>query len=85
MDRPVDVTALDSPGGYVEYSAGTPARFYRVGIADPDGNGVGARIELDGVPLRGVLSYRVDVGTRRPTRVTVEFYAASVEAIPRAP
>jgi hypothetical protein len=79
----VDQTTTDSPGGYVEYGKVTERRSdrYDVTVRAPAPTGIGAEIRLNGVPMKGVLSYSVDVGLREPTRVHVTFLANSVNEI----
>jgi hypothetical protein len=66
-------------------------------LAPGPGSGMGAVILIDGVPVRGVVNYKVEVGTLEPILVTVSFNANSVnrsvekpsgtnqEAVPGAP
>jgi hypothetical protein len=64
-------------------------------LAPGPGSGMGAVVMIDGVPVRGVVNYKVEVGTLEPILVTVSFHANSInvekpngtnqEAVPGAP
>lgn len=59
------------------------------------GHGLGATVTIDGVPVKGVIGYKVKVGTVEANEVTITFYAKSInketpsgtnqEAVPGAP
>ena len=79
-DPTMEITNQSSPNDYAEYVfvEENSLNFYDVEITDPKGSGLGAEIKLDGLPMRGVISYGVEVGTGTPTKVTVTFYAHSI-------
>lgn len=52
--------------------------WHDVKISAPGPGGMGATVEIDGMVIRGVLKYKVKVGTTQPTVVTISFIANSV-------
>lgn len=79
----VDVTNQGSVGGFREYihEAGQAPDFYDVIAIAPNPTGVTGSISLDGVPMRGVVRWSAEVDVHEANKVTVTFYARSINGV----